>query len=295
MAVDGEAARAIGDLARQRWADVTGEVLARCDDPGDVWPEALQPDLTRVPVGIARTNPALDGGSAVREVAALNAAALAAAQRSVYIEAQYLAAASVADQLIELLRRPAGPEVVILVWRQAIGWLEQFAMGSNRDRLLRRLAAADRHGRLRAYWLSATDGPEREINLHSKVIVVDDRFVRIGSSNLNNRSLGFDTECDLAIEAPDQRTTDAIAELRNRLLAEHLGRAPQEVGQAIASDGLIGAIERLNVPHGRLRVHTIDPEAGPKKPFPGTALLDPAEPFDLEQLRRQLVRSFGWS
>jgi phosphatidylserine/phosphatidylglycerophosphate/cardiolipin synthase-like enzyme len=194
----------------------------------------------------------------------------------------------VADRLAALLQRPHGPDIVILVWRQAIGWLERFAMGSNRDRLLRRLAAADRHGRLRGYWLAVPGEPEREINLHAKLLIVDDTLVRIGSSNLNNRSLGLDTECDLAIEALDQGTRTAIARLRNTLLAEHLVRSPEEVGRAIAEHGLIAAIERLNPGQGRLRPYPINPDDGAKEPFAGTALLDPAEPLDLDYIRRVL-------
>jgi phosphatidylserine/phosphatidylglycerophosphate/cardiolipin synthase-like enzyme len=110
--------------------------------------------------------------------------------------------------------------------------------------------------------------------------------VRIGSSNLNNRSLGLDTECDLAIEAADAASRSAIAGLRNTLLAEHLGRSPEEVGHAVAQQGLISAIERLNPGTGRLRSYRIDPEEGSKEPLPGTALLDPAEPLDLDYLGR---------
>ena len=288
MAVGGEAARALAQLARRRWADATGETLPSSRGRNDPWPASVAPWLHDVPVGIARTRPTMDGGGGVNEVAALNDAALASARRSVYIEAQYLAAQPVADRLTALLERRRGPEIVILVWRQAIGWLERFAMGSNRDRLLRRLAAADRCGRLRAYWLGLPDDPEREIELHSKLIIVDDVFVRIGSSNLNNRSLGVDTECDLAIEATDPGTRAAIAELRNTLLAEHLVRSPAEVGRAVAEGGLIAAIERLNPGRGRLRPYEIDPDDGPKEPLPGTALLDPAEPLDLDYLGRML-------
>ena len=289
-AVDGEAARALAELARGRWAEATGETLAPCHGTGDRWPASVAPWLTHAPVGIARTRPAVEGKPGASEVAALNAAALAAARRSVYIEAQYLGARPVADRLAALLERADAPEIVILVWRQAIGWLERFAMGSNRDRLLRRLAAADRHGRLRAYWLAAPGEPEREINLHAKLLIVDDRFVRIGSSNLNNRSLGLDTECDLAIEASEPGTRTAVARLRNTLLAEHLVRSPEEVGRAIAARGLIAAIERLNPGKGRLRPYQIDPDRGSKKVFPGTALLDPAEPLDLDYMRR-IVRT----
>ena len=286
MAVSGEAARALVELARGRWAEATGETLPPSRGTNDPWPDSVAPWLTDVPVGIARTRPAMDDRPAVSEVAALNAAALAAARRSVYIEAQYLAARPVADRLAALLERADGPEIVILVWRQAIGWLERFAMGSNRDRLLRRLTAADRHGRLRAYWLAVPGEPEREINLHAKLLIVDDTLVRIGSSNLNNRSLGFDTECDLVIEALDPDTRTAVARLRNTLLAEHLVRSVEEVGRAIAEQGLIAAIERLNPGQGRLRPYRIDPDDGSKEPFPGTALLDPAEPLDIDYVGR---------
>jgi phosphatidylserine/phosphatidylglycerophosphate/cardiolipin synthase-like enzyme len=77
MAIDGEAAQAVAELARARWADATGEYLARCGAGNDPWPASLTPWLTGVPVGIARTRPGSDGMPAVREVAALNAAALA--------------------------------------------------------------------------------------------------------------------------------------------------------------------------------------------------------------------------
>jgi phosphatidylserine/phosphatidylglycerophosphate/cardiolipin synthase-like enzyme len=292
LALDGAAARAVAELARARWVAATGEALAPCDGSAALWPDDLAPALTDVDVGIARTQAAMEGRPEVNEVAALNVAALAAARRSVYIETQYLAAPAIADRLALLLERPDGPEIVLVIWRQAIGWIERFAMGSNRDRLMRRLAAADRHGRLRAYWLGEPAAPNREIDLHAKLIIVDDVFLRIGSSNLNNRSLGFDSECDLAIEALDAASRAGIAAVRNRLLAEHLVRPAEEVGQTVAADGLIAAIDRLNPGHGRLRRYEVEPEAGPREPLAGSALLDPAEPLDLEYLGRSLRRLF---
>ena len=44
-----------------------------------------------------------------------------------------------------------------------------------------------------------------------EIIVIDDRFLRIGSANLNNRSMGADTECDLSIEATNGQQRAAIA------------------------------------------------------------------------------------
>ena len=59
--------------------------------------------------------------------------------------------------------------------------------------------------------------------IHSKVMVIDDRFLRIGSANINNRSMGADSECDLAIEARNAKERRAIVDIRNRLLGEHCG------------------------------------------------------------------------
>jgi phosphatidylserine/phosphatidylglycerophosphate/cardiolipin synthase-like enzyme len=289
MAVSGEAARALADLTGRRWAKAGGDELASCDGVAALWPASAPPWLENVQVGIARTRA---GKRAVAEVAQLNAAALAAARRCVYMEAQYFSAAPVVDRLAEMLKRGAGPEIVVLIWREARGWLERFAMGSNRDRALRRLAQADVHGRFRAYWRRVAGRSEQEVKLHSKLIVVDDVFVRIGSSNLNNRSLGFDTECDLAIEAADRITRNAIADLRADLLAEHLRCSPDDVRRHIDESGLIDAIESLKASGGLLQPYGIEPDTGATEPLAGTEVLDPAEPLDLDYLTRALRDRF---
>lgn len=291
MAVTGEAAAALAELARIRWTDAGGKPIPACSGAAPIWPASADLWLADVPVGIARTRPRRSDRDDVTEIAQLNDAALAAARHAVYIEAQYLTAQPVADALVDLLERRDGPEVVILVWRETSGWIERYAMGSNRERVLRRLAAAGGE-RLRVYWLAAQRMPECEIKLHAKLMIVDDVFVRIGSSNLNNRSLGFDTECDLAVEAIDETGTAAIAALRARLLAEHLGCSYEAVHEATARKGLIGAIDQLHHEDSRLRPHSIDAQAGGQEPLPGTALLDPSEPLDLDYLGGLLRERF---
>jgi phosphatidylserine/phosphatidylglycerophosphate/cardiolipin synthase-like enzyme len=63
-----------------------------------------------------------------------------------------------------------------------------------------------------------------DIYVHAKLMIVDDRILRIGSANLNNRSLGLDSECDMVLDCalPANRASVGIAALRTRLLAEHL-------------------------------------------------------------------------
>src|SRR5262249_25891747 len=105
---------------------------------------------------------------------------------------------------------------------------------------------------------------------HAKLMVIDDALMRVGSSNLSNRSMGLDTECDLAIDAcgrPD--VARMVAAQRARLLAEHLAASPEEVAQAVRETGsLIAAIDGLR--RGGPRPLETLPEA------PATTWLDAA-------------------
>jgi phospholipase D1/2 len=83
--------------------------------------------------------------------------------------------------------------------------------------------------------------------IHSKVMVVDDRLLRIGSANLNNRSMGTDTECDLVFAATNDEERSAIVRVRDRLLADHCGVQPEEVNAVVARTGsLIAAADTLS-------------------------------------------------
>jgi phosphatidylserine/phosphatidylglycerophosphate/cardiolipin synthase-like enzyme len=103
-----------------------------------------------------------------------------------------------------------------------------------RARLVRKLQAADRFGRFHIYY-PHIDGLKEGtcIDVHSKIMVVDDAFLRIGSANLNNRSMGLDTECDLALEAQARpELVQKIRRFRDRLLAEHAGVSTEEAAAA---------------------------------------------------------------
>jgi uncharacterized membrane protein YdjX (TVP38/TMEM64 family) len=250
--VEGEAAAALGELVRARWQQATGKEVARPSGspPGDLWPPGVAPDAREAPVGIARTlspRSPRDGSTGAREVLALTLEALAAARRSIYIESQYLTSAAVGAALARRLAEPAGPEIVAVLPRQESGWLEQSSMGILRTKLLARLVENDRHGRLRLAYPTVPGLGAGCINVHAKVLIVDEALARVGSANLSNRSMGLDSECDLVLDAElDGRLAAPIAGLRARLLAEHLGATPAAVATAIADRGsLIGAIDAL--------------------------------------------------
>ena len=155
-------------------------------------------------------------------------------------------------------------------------------MGGNQWRLVQRLLRADRHGRFGVYYpVVPQDGEDCPITVHSKIIIVDDDFVRVGSSNINNRSTALDTELDLAIEVEDDARRRTIVALRDKLIAEHLDSTPQTVRETFEAEGsLIRAIEKLSCNRRCLRR---SPDMGnlPTRPVFGTWLLDPKRPFFL--------------
>lgn len=292
VAVDGEAAAALGELARERWRRATGRSLSAPQHAGDPWPETLEPHLREVDVGVARTMPSLGGHAEVREVEALYRASIGAARRSIYIENQYLTSASIAECLAARLREDAGPEIVIVGPRRNSGWLEETTMGALRDRTVRSLRQADRHDRLRVYYPDLPNlASDQMLNVHAKLMVVDDEFVRVGSANLSNRSMGLDTECDIGIEAGGRDDVRrAIARFRDDLLAEHLGVGPERVEQAIrASGSLVRGVERLCGGDRTLRPLELDAEDWAAETLEALGAVDPEHPAPLEELTERFV------
>jgi phospholipase D1/2 len=292
-AVDGEAARALGELARKRWRHATGESIGPPPPSRSPWPEELVPTLRHVDVGIARTVPEGGEGEGVHEIEALYLAAIRHATRSIYIESQYFASRKIAEAMAERLWEADGPEIVVVNPESADGWLEEEVMGSSRARVLRLIREGDRHDRFRIY--TPVTAGRQPIYVHAKVMVVDDWLLKVGSSNLNNRSLGFDTECDLAVEVrPDAANAaevrSAIVALRNDLIAEHLGVAPARIVAALkrSSGSLVAAIEALRsdgrslVPFEPPALNTVEEHV-----LGESAMLDPERPASRWRILRR--------
>jgi phosphatidylserine/phosphatidylglycerophosphate/cardiolipin synthase-like enzyme len=128
--------------------------------------------------------------------------------------------------------------VVIVSTLHSPSYFDRFTMDRTRWRLIERLKAADRYGRLRAYCPFTEEG--HAIIVHSKTSMIDDRLLRVGSTNLNHRSAGFDTECDLALEAETAEASAAITAFRAHLLGHFLGIGAAGVQAAIDEQGSVG-------------------------------------------------------
>lgn len=285
--VDGEAAAALGCLARARWEQMTGDELPAVEGvEHDPWPESIEPDLKRARVAILRTIPEHNGNPEVREVEGFYLNAIDRAESSIYIENQYLTSHVIGTALEKSLRKPGGPEILLVLPRNCSGWLEEETMGALRQLLLKNLYQADEHQRLKVCYPHREGLNSNIINVHSKVLIIDDALLTIGSANLSNRSMGFDTECNLAMSAEGQaHVKKAITDFRNRLLAEHLGTDPDIVASRIQETGaLLATVEALNKSERSLRDLPHVENDSLTETLSAREIIDPERPISIDRL-----------
>jgi phosphatidylserine/phosphatidylglycerophosphate/cardiolipin synthase-like enzyme len=209
----------VADVAehfRMRWKEVTGEPLppvAAGAESGD----SLVRVVRTVPERVYSAVPLGEFGILEAYVHAL-----AEARELVYLESQFLWSPELTAILREKLRRPPSDRfrvVLILPSKPATG------ADDTRGALAELVEADDDRGGLLACTLYARNGPFADpIYIHAKVGIVDDRWLTIGSANLNDHSLFNDTEVNVVTE-------DAVlaGDTRRRLWAEHLELPLSEV------------------------------------------------------------------
>jgi phosphatidylserine/phosphatidylglycerophosphate/cardiolipin synthase-like enzyme len=281
--LSGPIAAVIARECRDRWERATSTKLTaiECDDTP--WPEGLTPLLTAVDVAVARSHPEMDDQDPVVEIERLFLDQIATARRAIYLESQYFASRRIAEAISRRLQEAEGPEIIVINPETAQGWLEPLAMDSARARLVVALKKCDRHGRLAIYHPFTSGGDP--IYVHAKITIIDDRMVRIGSANINNRSMRLDTECDISIDAdraPGTGIEEVVVSVRNGLLAEHLGISSRKFAAAYEQQGsLIATIELLRGSGRSLRPYQVPDLEGVKAWLADHEVLDPEDPAEM--------------
>ena len=128
--------------------------------------------------------------------------------------------------------------------------------------------------------------------MHSKVLAVDDEFLTVGSANLSERSMRLDTECNVALEARgDPRIAQAIADLRARLLGEHLDLPPEVVAPRPRAPAACTGSSRRTRCTGRRTLAATEPTLDPTVDAitPDHGVLDPEQPLDPDVLVADLL------
>jgi phosphatidylserine/phosphatidylglycerophosphate/cardiolipin synthase-like enzyme len=210
---------AVADVANHfasRWREIAGEELEAVLPPDEAGSHEVQ---------VVRTVPEKIYGFLPRgdfRVLESYLRALRSAQRLVYLENQFLWSPEVVSILVEKLRNPPSDEfrvVVVLPSRANNG------QDDTRGQLAVLVEADDDAHRFLATTITARTGSTTDrIYVHAKIGIVDDRWLTVGSANLNAHSFFNDSEVNLVTCDPElARTT------RLRLWAEHLEREVGEV------------------------------------------------------------------
>ena len=287
--------KALEDLFTCRWKLAGGDPFDPATDelpaPAEYRPCGAHV-LPAPRVGLSRTDPQSspcgtpEKEGPCHEVVDLYMAAIAAAERSIYVETQYFSSQKIGEALVNRLREQgrAALDVVLVLNMQAETMKEQLAVGLAQAKVLSdvRDAAKDTSHHLGVYYTvpASKDGqePERATYIHAKLMIVDDQFLNVGSANLTNRSTSVDTELNATYEADahDGPLRGSIQRFRLGLLAEHLGDPD---GTLSFDHGRVAALDdRATRREGRLRMHpsptererqvltVIDPQALPFDP-----------------------------
>jgi phosphatidylserine/phosphatidylglycerophosphate/cardiolipin synthase-like enzyme len=216
---------AVGDVAGHfvfRWNEVTGEQLPAPDPPGDAG--NLQVQVVRtVPERIYKSLPR--GEFSILES---YAGALRSAERLIYLENQFLWSPEIVAILQDKLRNPPHDDFRLLLVLPA----KPNSGADDTTGQLALLADADQGaGRMLACTLYAVGpGTTDHVYVHAKVGIVDDRWITVGSANLNEHSLFNDTEMNAVSHDPD-----LARQTRLRLWSEHLGQPAEALAGNPAS------------------------------------------------------------
>jgi phosphatidylserine/phosphatidylglycerophosphate/cardiolipin synthase-like enzyme len=209
---------AVGDVMRHfaaRWAEVTGEELDADEAPpaGEVELQVVR----TVPNGVYGRIPRGDF-----RILESYLRALRSAERLIYLESQFLWSPELVHVLVQKLRNPPSDDfrlVVVLPAKAKNG------QEDTRGQLGVLVGADDGAGRFLACSLWQPGPGGQPVYVHAKIGIVDDRWLTLGSANLNEHSLFNDTEMNVVTHDPE-----LARGLRLRLWAEHLECDPDELG-----------------------------------------------------------------
>ncbi len=296
--VSGNAAAAMADLARDQWKKATGKTPRSAGNRkhDDLWPGDVEPDMEDIDVALARTQAEYKEQAEIREIQEFYRQAILDARDYIYIENQYFTAPVIADSIQAKLEEKNGPEIVMVFPRETEGWLSQFTMDVLRARLIRRLQKHDTYARLKVLYPESPTHGDVSINVHAKLMIVDDRIVTVGSANLNNRSMGLDNECNLIVDSQAQKHAETgIRNFRNKLLAEHLGTSPEVVDETVKQKkSLIECVDELtNTDRRYLKELSLEVPEEIDRVVPDTDVVDPEYPIKPELIVKRLVPEAG--
>ena len=229
----GPAAAVLAELFARRWANAGGGKLDLPPPESHDFRIGPSASLKANRVALSRTaaKTLLPLQDSIREIRNLYLDAIASAEELIYLENQYFTSLDIYRALLKRMQSKGGQplQIVLILPREPNAWVEEIALTTAQTRILKSLREeARKFGHdLGVYFPASWEkGKPVATYVHSKLLLVDDRFLTVGSANATNRSMGLDTELNASWEADpvrDSRLIRSIRHIRVNLLQEHTG------------------------------------------------------------------------
>ena len=248
----------------------------------EAWPDDYPPLFENVQCALARTIPFMDEVEPAQEVRHMLLDLIKEAESVIYIENQFTTRQEIAEALNKQLKLKPELSVIIVSSYEPKGKFECEAFWASRIEFKAILEKGIDANRVKLTYSSIEDMQGRKAykRIHSKVMTIDDKYLVIGSSNLSNRSMTLDTEIDTVLYGNTPQNKEKIAQVRNDLLAEHTGRALDDMPALFESMYPVEALMHNQIAHGYVLTEVRDEvftEHSVKNVF--RALSDPEEPL----------------
>ncbi|MGQ8366971.1 VTT domain-containing protein [Glaciecola sp. 1036] len=246
VALSGKIVSELSKLVRWRWNRLVEdeqrvtEAIVDVDEDSlpATWPKSVDPIFENIDCAVAQTIPFMDDQEPVQEVRKMLLGLIERAEKFVYIENQFANRGEIAEALNKRLKEKPKLKVLVFSSYEPKGTVECEAYWAGRIDFKNILENGIEKERILMAYSSSTnaDGLAGHKRVHAKVTVIDDEYFVIGSSNLSNRSMSLDTECDIVFQAKTQAHKDKVRWFRNDLISEHSGWSVDEVQEFIEAD-----------------------------------------------------------
>lgn len=258
------------DIFRARWKNAGGQALdldvSRKDRITPREPD-VRINARKAGLSITEASTVVPFRESVQEIRGLYLDAIAGSERLVYLENQYFSSEAVFEAFMERMEQESRKLDIIMIFPARLkAFVEEMSLGLAQLKMFSSLRRAAReHGHsFGLYSVFSTEGDDEPqmTYIHSKVLVIDDRFLTVGSANTTNRSMALDTELNITWEAApgnDEQLKESIRKARIDLLYEHTGIEPmsEEAERFSEPEGLVDYLNSL-IDRGSCRLEHIE-------------------------------------
>jgi phospholipase D1/2 len=255
----GQAAERLARYFSHRWKVSGGKKLDLAPPP-DEPPFEIDPTVSipahQIALSRTRGRTLLPLQSQLQEIRNLYVDAISSADQLIYMENQYFSSQAVYQAIIERIEDSGRPplQIVIILPKKPHTLAENVAMGLAQMKMLKDISErCEKYGHAIGIYHTLPAAIETGVNadaqwestyIHAKLLIVDDRFLSVGSANTTNRSMGLDTELNVSWEvgiSGGEELTRSIRQVRETLLTEHAGLEGEGSFGSLGSPGQLVA------------------------------------------------------